>query len=387
MGMVIVRRAIADIKPYAGNPRKNDVAVEAVAESIKQCGYCAPIIVDEDSVILAGHTRLKALKKLRWKEADVLVRDGLTPEQKKKYRLLDNKTSELATWDAELLSIELGDIDFGGYDFGFMQEKQETEEDDFDADAALEEIEEPITKDKDVWKLGNHRLMCGDSTNESDVATLMDGRLADMYLTDPPYNVDYTGGTKKALKIENDNMSPEAYQDFLTSAFMSAAGVMKAGAVFYIWHADSEGLNVRQACKNASLQVRQCLIWKKSSLVLGRQDYQWKHEPCLYGWKDGAAHLWAADRKQTTILEFERPSRSAEHPTMKPIKLFDYQIQNNTKGQDVVYDGFAGSGTTIRAAEKNGRISMCMEKDPRYCDVIIKRWETLTGDKAVLTNG
>jgi site-specific DNA-methyltransferase (adenine-specific) len=205
-----------------------------------------------------------------------------------------------------------------------------------------------------------------------------------MYLTDPPYNVDYTGGTKDALKIENDNMGDDAYREFLVKAFTCAREAMKAGAVFYIWHADSQGFNVRTACENAQMQVRQCLIWKKNALVMGRQDYQWRHEPCLYGWKEGAAHLWASDRKQTTILEFDRPTKSKEHPTIKPVKLFDYQIQNNTKGQDIVYDGFAGSGTTIVACEQNGRVACCMEYDPKYVDVIVKRWEALTGETAVL---
>jgi site-specific DNA-methyltransferase (adenine-specific) len=223
--------------------------------------------------------------------------------------------------------------------------------------------------------------MCGDSTDEQDVLKLMNGQLADMYLTDPPYNVDYEG---TAGKIENDNMTDALYQEFLLNAFNCAKDVLKNGAVFYIWHADSQGFNVRTACENANLQVRQCLIWRKNSMVMGRQDYQWQHEPCLYGWKEGAAHLWASDRKQTTILEFDRPTKSKEHPTMKPVKLFDYQIQNNTKGQDIVYDGFAGSGTTIVACEQNGRIAYCMEYDPKYVDVIVKRWEALTGETAVL---
>lgn len=202
-----------------------------------------------------------------------------------------------------------------------------------------------------------------------------------MLLTDPPYNVDYQG---TAGKIKNDNMEDTAFRRFLTDAFSNAAAVMKPGAPFYIWHADSEGYNFRGACRDAMLRVRQCLIWVKNSMVMGRQDYQWKHEPCLYGWKSGAGHLWASDRKQTTVLEFDRPTKNKEHPTMKPVALFDYQIQNNTKGGDAVLDLFAGSGTTIMACEQNGRNAYCMELDPRYVDVIIKRWETFTGEKAVL---
>ena len=207
-----------------------------------------------------------------------------------------------------------------------------------------------------------------------------------MLLTDPPYNVDYTGKTEDALKIQNDKMQDDNFREFLQSAFYVADHVMKPGAVFYIWHADSEGYNFREACKETGWTVRQCLVWNKNSMVIGRQDYQWKHEPCLYGWKDGAGHLWASDRKQTTVLNFDRPTKSRLHPTMKPIALFDYQIKNNTKGGDIVLDLFAGSGTTIMACEQNGRKAYCMEYDPRYVDVIIKRWEEFTGRKAELIN-
>lgn len=209
----------------------------------------------------------------------------------------------------------------------------------------------------------------------------------DLLLTDPPYNVDYVGKTKDALKIENDKMNEDSFVEFLTKAFLNAVNVMKPGAVFYIWHADSEGFAFRTACKQAGLQVRQCLIWNKNTMVIGRQDYQWKHEPCLYGWKDGAGHLWASDRKQTTVLNFDKPNRSEIHPTMKPIALFDYQIKNNTKGGDIVLDLFGGSGTTIMACEQNGRSCYMMEYDPKYVDVIIKRWEDFTGQKAELIEG
>ena len=200
-----------------------------------------------------------------------------------------------------------------------------------------------------------------------------------MLLTDPPYNVAYEGATKEKLTIQNDNMGDDQFRQFLRDAFVTADTVMKKGAVFYIWHADSEGYNFRGACNDAGWKVRQCLIWKKSSMVMGRQDYHWKHEPCLYGWKDGAGHLWATDRKQTTILEFDKPTRNGEHPTMKPVALFEYQMINNTKGGDLVLDLFGGSGTTMLAAEKHGRHSALMELDPKYCDVIIKRWQDFTG--------
>jgi len=252
-----------------------------------------------------------------------------------------------------------------------------------DEDAVPEVPVDPVSRLGDVWLLGKHRVMCGDSTSIDSVERLMGDVKADMLLTDPPYNVAYTGKTKDALKIQNDSMSDDGFRQFLRDAYVAADAVMKAGAVFYIWHADSEGYNFRGACKDAGWIVRQCLVWKKQTLVMGRQDYHWKHEPCLYGWKEGAGHLWAADRKQTTILEFDRPSRSSEHPTMKPVALFEYQMLNNTKGSDIVLDLFGGSGTTLVVCEKNGRIGRLMELDPKYVDVIVKRWEEFTGKKAV----
>ena len=217
-----------------------------------------------------------------------------------------------------------------------------------------------------------------------EVQMLTDGAKVDLFLTDPPYNVNYEG---TAGKIQNDSMKDDAFRQFLTDAFTNAAMVMKPGASFYIWHADSEGYNFRQACKNAGWTVRQCLIWNKNSLVLGRQDYQWKHEPCLYGWKEGAGHQWHNDRKQTTVLDFDRPKKNAEHPTMKPVPLFDYEICNSTKEGDIVLDLFGGSGTTIMACEQDGRSGYLMELDPKYVDVIVDRWEKFTGERAVLLNG
>lgn len=382
---------IEKVKPYDKNPRKNKAAVDYVANSIKEFGFQQPIVVDKDMVVIAGHTRLKAAKKLKLKEVPVVIADNLTEEQVKAYRLADNKTAEKAEWDFDLLTDELlslQELDFDmeqfGFDFDFSEDEEAVEDDNWEADVP----EEPISKRGDIWVLGRHRLMCGDSTDAADVALLMDGNKADMLLTDPPYNVDYTGKASEleTRKIENDKMEDSAFQDFLTSAFSNAAENMKAGGVFYIWHADSEGLNFRVACKKAGFQVRQCLIWNKNAMVMGRQDYQWKHEPCLYGWKDGASHLWASDRKQTTVLDFEKPQKNNLHPTMKPIKLFDYQIKNNTKGDDIVLDLFGGSGTTIMAAEQNGRRGFVMEYDPKFVDVIVDRWEQFTGMKAKKIN-
>ena len=383
---------IADLVPYDKNPRRNDMAVDDVAESMEQVGYITPIVIDENRQILAGETRCKALKKRRVKRDKVLQVFGLTEEQKKKYRLLDNKVGEIAEWDPELLAGELEEVDFGDFDFGFdelMAELTDTSEEDgaplstaVEDDADIVLPEEPKAKRGDIYQLGAHRLMCGDSTDPADVARLMDGKAADLLLTDPPYNVNYEGGT--GLTIQNDNMEDAAFRKFLRDAFACADGVMKPGAAFYIWHADSRGADFRNACADVGWQVRQCLVWNKNALVLGRQDYQWKHEPCLYGWKDGAAHAWLSDRKQTTVLDFDKPSRSELHPTMKPIQLFDYQVCNSCPVGGVVLDLFNGSGTTIMACEQNNRIAYCMELDEKYVDATISRWEAFTGQKAIL---
>lgn len=379
---------IKSIRPYEKNPRRNDEAVDAVAASIREFGWQQPIVVDKDGVIIAGHTRYKAAKKLKCDTVPVVVADDLTEDQVKAYRLADNKTGELAEWDTALLGEELAELaDFDMSQFGFdtilQEEAREAEEDDYEVNPP----EEPKAKLGDIYQLGRHRLMCGDSTDAESVYQLCQDGQVDMLLTDPPYGVDYTGKTKDALKIQNDATSDEMLRDMLADAFSAANNIMKPGAVFYIWHADSKALVFRIACQMAGREVRQVLIWVKNTMVMGRQDYQWKHEPCLYGWKDGAGHLWASDRKQTTILNFERPTRNKEHPTMKPVKLFDYQIQNNTKGGDIVLDLFGGSGTTIVACEQNGRCARVMELDPRYVDVIVDRWEKFTGEKAVLLNG
>ena len=386
--MNIINIELKKIKQYEKNPRKNDEAVGPVAESIKEFGFKVPIIVDKDNVIVAGHTRYKAAKRLKLKEVPCIVADDLTEEQIKAFRLADNKVGEIAEWDFDLLNMELESISFDMSSFGFNilnEEEKEIEEDDYDLEEKLKNIEKPKSKYGDIYQLGKHRLMCGDSTKIEDVEKLMNGNKVDLLITDPPYNVNYEGGN--GLKIKNDNMDNDNFRKFLTDAFSTADSVMKEGAVFYIWHADSEGYNFRGACFDNNWKVRQCLIWNKNSMVMGRQDYHWKHEPCLYGWKDGASHLWASDRKQTTILDFDKPTKNAEHPTMKPVKLFDYQIKNNTKKDDIVLDLFGGSGTTLIACEQNGRISYNMELDPKYVDVIIDRWEELTGEKAILLNG
>lgn len=382
--MELINISPSSLKPYDKNAKKHSSEqINAVAESIKQFGFVQPVVIDKDKTIVIGHCRVLAAKRLKMTEVPCVLVDELTQEQVNALRLADNKTNESA-WDIGLLNesmLDVGDIDMTafGFDLGI---EQDAVDDDYDPVIP----ETPRSSVGQVYQLGRHRLMCGDSTQELDVSKLMDGSQADLFLTDPPYNVDYKGGGKEALKIENDAQSDDAFLEFLVKAFTNAKENMKPGAVFYIWHADSNGYAFRAAVQEAGLSVRQCLIWVKNSLVIGRQDYQWKHEPCLYGWKEGAGHLWASDRKQTTVLEFDRPTRSKEHPTMKPIPLFDYQMKNNTKGGDIVLDLFGGSGTSIIAAEQNGRVCYMMEFDPRYIDVIIDRWEKLTGQKAVLIN-
>ena len=384
--MKIESKLLADIVPYAKNAKKHDNRqINNVAESIRQYGFVQPIVIDCDGVIVIGHCRALAAKKLGMKEVPCVCVDDLTPEQVNALRLVDNKSNE-SDWDFDLLAEELPELDLSAFDFDWGISDDITEEVIEDEAPEVDEDAEPIAKLGDIWQLGRHRLMCGDSTSIEDVEKLMAGQLADMLLTDPPYNVAYEGKTKDRLTIQNDSMDNDSFRQFLRDAFSSADAVMKQGAVFYIWHADSEGYNFRGACFDIGWKVRQCLIWNKNSMVMGRQDYQWKHEPCLYGWKEGASHLWASDRKQTTVIDYQRPTKADIHPTMKPVGLFDYQIKNNTKGGDIVLDLFNGSGTTIMACEQNGRVARCMELDPRYVDACVKRWESFTGEKAVLLN-
>lgn len=391
-----VRMPTSKLVAYAKNSRTHShEQIAQIAASISEWGFTNPVLVDETGMIIAGHGRVMAAEQLAIEEVPCIVARGWTPEQKAAYVIADNQLALNAGWDTgtlaeEILALQEADFDISllGMDDDFLNGLlPEPEPGLTDPDACPEVPADPVSTLGDVWILGGHRLMCGDSTSIDAVERLMDSQRADMLLTDPPYNVAYEGKTKDALKIQNDSMGDESFRQFLRDAFTCADAVMREGGVFYIWHADSEGYNFRGACKDVGWQVRQCLIWLKQTMVMGRQDYHWKHEPCLYGWKEGAAHLWATDRKQTTILEFDRPQRSGEHPTMKPIALFEYQMLNNTKAGDTVIDLFGGSGTTIIAAEKNNRHARLMELDPKYTDVIVKRWEQFTGKQAVHENG
>jgi len=386
-------RPLADLIPYARNSRTHsDEQVAQIAASIREFGFTNPVLLDASAGIIAGHGRVLAARKLGLEKVPCIELGHLTDAQRKAYVIADNKLALNAGWDLEALRVEIDDLKLADFDLsllGFSDDELqamlpvECTEGLTDPDAAPDVPAEPVSAPGDLWICGKHRVLCGDSTSIDDIERLTGGGV-DMWLTDPPYNVAYEGKTKDALKIKNDAMGDDDFRQFLRDAYVAADAVMKAGAVFYIWHADSEGYNFRGAAKDAGWTVRQCLVWKKQTLVMGRQDYHWKHEPCLYGWKEGAGHLWAADRKQTTILEFDRPSRNGEHPTMKPVAMFEYQMLNNTKGGDKVLDSFGGSGTTMIAAEKNGRVACLMELDPRYVDVIVKRWQEFTGKKATL---
>ena len=379
---------VSALIPYINNAKKHsDEQVDKIAASIREFGFLNPVLIDKNLNIIAGHGRVMAAKKLGLQTVPCAFIEGLSEAQRKAYILADNRLGELAEWDMELVNLELEgleelgfDTDLTGFDFNPDPEEPEHE---IVEDEVPEEVETRC-KPGDLWKLGEHRLICGDSTDINVVEKLMGDQKADMLLTDPPYNVDYEGKTKDALKIKNDKMDNDTFRQFLRDAFNCANSVMRGGAVFYIWHADSEGYNFRGACADNDWKVRECLIWHKNTMVLGRQDYQWKHEPCLYGWKDGASHLWASDRKQTTILNFDKPARSELHPTMKPVGLFAYQISNNTHEGDNVLDLFCGSGTTLVACEQLKRRCFAVELDPKYADVIIQRWENLTGQTAEL---
>ena len=394
--MNIQKIRIENLKPADYNPRKNlkpeDEEYQKIKRSITEFGCVEPIIINSDMTVIGGHQRLKVLKELGYEEVECVILD-LDKNKEKALNIALNKI--VGEWDnakleellAELNETDI-DMDITGFSFDEIDDMLKdiigSKEDDFDAEQALNEIEEPITKSGDIWILGNHRLMCGDSTKQEDVLKLMNKQEADMILTDPPYNVDYEGKTSEALKIENDNMNETEFYNFLLDSFKNMYDVIKNGGSVYVFHADTEGLNFRNAFKSCGFKLAQCLIWVKNTFVMGRQDYQWRHEPILYGWKEGAGHYFTDDRKQSTVLEFDKPNRNTEHPTMKPVDLLIYLIKNSSKEQNLILDLFGGSGSTLIAAEQTNRICYMMELDTKYCDVIIKRWEKLTGNKAIL---
>ena len=424
-------RPVASLKPYEKNARTHSAEqVEQLTRSITEFGFTNPLLIDEQDRIIAGHGRLQAALALRMTEVPVIILTGLSEAQRRALILADNKIALNSGWDLKLLSEELADLKLEGFDLtltGFSLEEIDAMTpvvvDEKDPDDAPDLPAEPKTKPGDVYVLGPHRLVCGDSTSMENIDRLMQGALADVCWTDPPYNVAYE---TKAGKIANDDLDDGEFRDFLSGAYGCAFAAMKPGAAIYVAHADTEGLNFRATFRAAGFKLSGCLIWRKDSLVLGRSDYQWQHEPILYGWKPGSRHRWYGGRKLTTMIDLDqermpfkrrddgryeirfgdtvmvidgtatveelvpsvinepKPKRSDGHPTMKPVALIERMLRNSARPGDIVLDLFGGSGSTLMAAERLGMCARLSELDPGYCDVIVARWEAYTGRKAVL---
>ena len=392
--MNIVNMKIKDIIPYEKNAKKHDkTQIANVAESINRFGFAQPLVVDKDNVLIIGHCRLLAAKQLKLREVPVVRMDDLTEEQVKQLRLLDNKLNESA-WDYELLADEIGDLDFDGFDLDWGISPIEELVDVVEDEAPEPDLENPpIAQLGDIYQLGDHRLMCGDSTKPEDVRRLMAGELAEMVFTDPPWNVNY-GAVKednqqgyKPRSIMNDFMGTEEFKNFMFSAFKCMNLASKPGAMTYVVMSAQEWGNMMLTLAQNDYHWSSTIIWNKDRLVLSRKDYHTKYEPIWYGWKEGESRLHPLkNRKQCDVWDFERPSKSDEHPTMKPVSLVALAIQNSSDPGNNVLDLFGGSGTTILAAEQTGRKAFMMELDPHYVDVIVKRWENFTGKKAVKIN-
>lgn len=426
--MKVEKIRVSDLKPYENNAKiHTPEQVEQIKRSVLEFGFNDPIAVDENNMVIEGHGRLLAVQAMGWTEVDCIRLDGMTDDQKRAYIHIHNQLTmntgfDLDILEQELKSIEGIDMAFFGFDMDFELDSDFTFDDGENAASEVEAAASekgPRAKRGQVWQLGRHRLMVGDSTSTDDVDKLTGGEAMDLCVTYPPYNVDYVGKTADALTIQNDSMDEHSFYSFLHAFYQQMLWALKPGGSYYIFHADSAGLTFRSALQEAGGQVKQNLIWVKNSMVLGRQDYQWKHEPILYGWKDGAGHYFTKDRCQTTVFEdkpdlknmtredlvqlsqfllakmeslgsvihHDRPSRSELHPTMKPVALCGKLIQNSSRRGDKVIDFFGGSGSTLMACEETGRVCYTMELDPRYADVIITRWEDSTGERAVLLNG
>ena len=437
MALTIAYKKIKELIPYCNNSRTHsDEQVLQIASSIKEFGFTNPVLIDGQGGIIAGHGRIMAAQKLKMDEVPTITLSDLSEAQKKAYIIADNKLALNAGWDEEMLRLEISELGDLGFDLALTGFSDEDMDALFAKDAVQEgltdpddvpDLADPISKQGDVWVLGAHKVMCGDSTSLVDVESLMGGLMADACWTDPPYNVNYE--SKLAGKIKNDSMADGKFRAFLYDAFISAYAVMKPGAPIYVAHADTEGLNFRGAFKDAEFKISGCLVWAKDSLVLGRSDYQWQHEPVLYGWKPGAAHRWYGGRKQTTLMQLggsvftqnedgtvtakigdqsivisgdnlkatqtestiircEKPKRSSAHPTMKPVELISKMLRNSTREGDIVVDLFGGSGSTLISCQMLGRQARLMELDAKFVDVIVRRWQDFTGKQATLeSNG
>jgi len=422
---------VDNLQLYDRNARTHSPdQVRQLVQSMREFGFTNPVLVDEHNRVIAGHGRLLAATELGMVDIPCMVIDGLSDAQRRALVLADNKLALNAGWDVDLLLSELGELKLAGIDLdlmGFSLEEVDgmfAGQDGPDPDAAPDLPKVPVSKPGDLWRLGAHLVLCGDATKPADIGRLMDGAMADCVWTDPPYNVDYQA---KAGSIANDNLSDPAFLQFLLDSFGTMYAYVKKGGAVYIAHADTEGLAFRQAFKACGFKLSGCVIWRKDSLVLGRSDYQWQHEPILYGWRPGSAHRWFGGRKQTTIVDLgdgspfvamddgrwqvtignqtlvvegsakveelvpsvlvePKPKRSAEHPTMKPVALIERMLKHSARPHDLVLDPFGGSGSTLIAADRLGMEARLLELDPCYVDVIVKRWEDYTGRKAELLN-
>lgn len=367
--------------PYARNARTHSKEqILQLRSSLREFGFVNPVIVDKDLNVIAGHGRILAAKEEGITEVPCVFAEHLTEAQKRAYMIADNRLALSAGWDVEMLSVELSDLQVADFDLsllGFDHAElnkllsgiEDVKEDDFDVEA---ELKNPaVTLLGDLWLLGNHRLVCGDSTKAETFELLMKNKQANLVVTDPPYNVDYEGA---AGKIKNDNMADEKFYQFLLEAFTLTEKAMARDASIYVFHADTEGLNFRKAFSDAGFYLSGTCIWKKQSLVLGRSPYQWQHEPILFGWKKAGKHAWYSDRKQTTIWEFEKPKKNSDHPTMKPVQLIAYPVLNSSMTGSIVLDPFGGSGSTLIACDQTERLCFTVELDEKYCDVIVKRY-------------
>ena len=410
--MEITKMRMSDIRPYGNNAKSHpDAQIQQIMDSIREFGNNDPIAVDEEGVIIEGHGRYAALKRLGYRETEVIVLKGLNEDQKNAYRLVHNQLTMNSGFDMDALKAELEriEMDLTEFDLGmdiFAEEKADIEEDEpVDPNWAPKRCEAG-----DVWILGNHRLMCGDSTSEDDIGRLCEYKSADLIVTDPPYNVNVENS--QGMTIANDNMSEGAFEGFIDRAMGAMSQWLKEGGAFYVFYGDNSDIAFRKACFGNSLQIKECLIWVKNSFTLGRQDYQWRHEPCLYGWKEGAAHYFIGERDQDTVIEDkpdidrmskaelkaalrdmlethpetiireDKPAKDDLHPTQKPVRLCAKFVRNSSRKGERVLDPFSGSGSTMMACEQLGRSCLAMELDPRYCDAIIERWERFTGKKA-----
>lgn len=436
--MKIEQIKIENLKPYQRNSRTHSAdQIAKVANSIREFGFTNPILIQGDGTVVAGHGRLEAAKQLGLEQVPCIRLDHLTPAQARAYVIADNALAEQAGWDKEILQLELAELQTIGFDLDLIGLENldkylahlPSNEGLTNPDDVPPAPKEPTTRPGDLWALGNHRLLCGDSTSKDALCLLLGGGYADMVFTDPPYNVDYQGGTKDALKIQNDKMSSSKFFAFLLDTFTAAAAVCKPGAPIYVCHSDSEGINFRKSLIDSGWLLKTCLIWVKNHFCIGRMDYHMRHEPILYGWRAGGPHKWYGGRKQdsiidemtgikiapgedhseisfsdgvrtavfrvpsfelinatddsiSTIWKVDKPLKNPDHPTTKPVIIPQRAIQNSSANGDKVLDLFLGSGSTLIACEMTGRRCYGMELDPKYCDVIVKRWEQFTGQTA-----